>query len=513
LITRFHSACLLGARGIPVTLELDCGGGFGRFEASGLPPGQALQMLRRARSAVRSSGLRYPRGRLTLSVDPPSLPADAAYDLPLALAIAAQSRPAMRREAIGEVLALGRLGLEGDIRGVPGAVARVWAAEERGFRFAIVSGDNLPELRAAGFVIKLLPVDHLVQALELVSGEVSQWLRQSELVASDSTGDEVSVSTPPPGSVLWDYITGQETAKRALMIAAAGGHHVLLTGPAGTGKSMLARAYPALLPPLEARKRREVLALYGAVGGNPTFPPVRRPHPSTSVRSLIGGGWPPCPGDISLAHHGVLCLDEVPAFQRKCLMMLNAPLDEREIVLAARGRSVTLPAGFQLICTTNPCPCGNLGDPLSSCNCTLGQISRHRSGVPEPLADRIPIQVYVPRQRTSLVESGSRGPTLREAAELIAGARERRAARYAATRTSSGKGSEEPDPAVACRAEPDVLDFMQDTALRLHLGFRAQTHLLQVAWTIADLAGRERVSVDDVAEAVQYRAWQRDAPV
>jgi magnesium chelatase family protein len=486
------SRALAGIDAPEVTVEVHLGPGLPAFHIVGLPDTEVREARDRVRAALNHARFEFPPRRITVNLAPADLPKDSSrFDLPIALGVLAASGQ-LAAEALDGLEFAGELSLTGELRPVRGALAMALSARASRRAFVLPQG-NAPQAALAEGA-RVLPARTLLEVVAHLAGE-------APLAEYHGNGCAARPAYPDLGDV-----KGQQQAKRALEVAAAGGHSLLMVGPPGTGKSMLAARFPGILPALTDAEALEVAAIHsvsasGFEAARWGERPYRAPHHSASGAALVGGGNLPRPGEISLAHHGVLFLDELPEFDRDVLEALREPIESGRISIARAARQAQFPARFQLVAAMNPCPCGHCGDRSGRCRCTPERIARYRGRVSGPLADRIDIKLEVPAPR----EADLLAPVAGEGSEVIK-QRVERARQLQMQRQGKPNallGTREIDRLCATDKEGDQL--LRHALARLLLSARAYHRVLRVARSIADLAEKASISAEHVAEAIQYR--------
>lgn len=506
MLSQIKSSGLLGVNGVIVTVEIDISRGLPSYSLVGLPDTGIKESKDRVFSAIKNNGFKYPMERITINLAPADLKKEGpAFDLAIALGILNASEQ-LTWEHPADYLVIGELSLSGEIRSVNGVLPMVLAAKEAGISNILVPFDNRHEAAVVQNV-DVFPLKDFAEAVSFIKRELiidPFKVDLNALLALENSSHSIDFSD----------VRGQDQAKRALEIAAAGAHNVLMSGPPGSGKTMLAKGFPSILPDLtidEALEITKIHSISGLLKNNAIISqrPFRSPHHTISRVSLVGGGRIPKPGEVSLAHLGVLFLDELPEFQKSALEVLRQPIEDQEVTISRVNASLTFPASFTLITSMNPCPCGYLTDPAHECICTPQQIKNYQGKISGPLMDRLDIFVEIPSTTYDELQTKPKGETSHNIKMRVDAARERQNQRYQDLDIFYNAQLTPKLMESFCTLGAAEVKLMEKVYAKMKLSARGYHRILKLARTIADLDSSEAIQVSHLTEAIQYRGMTK----
>jgi magnesium chelatase family protein len=501
-----HSCAVIGLDGVIVEVEVDTGPGLPGMVIVGLPDMAVQESRERVQSAVKNAGWFYPRKRVTVNLAPASVRKEGpAYDLPIALGVLIASET-IRPDSLNGTLVVGELSLDGSVRHVRGVLPMAAFAREQGFQRIFVPSSDAAE---AALIpdLEVFPVPSLAA--------LAQHLIGAELITRHPPVNITELETP----VQTDFrdIKGQEHVKRALEVAAAGGHNIMMVGSPGAGKTLMARALPSILPKMSIDEALDVTRVYSVADQLPPdvplirIRPFRAPHHTISFAGLVGGGNWPHPGEITLAHRGVLFLDELPEFGPRVLEVMRQPMEDRIVTISRAQGSLTFPANFQLVAAMNPCPCGYYGDSVKPCTCSSTTVTRYQKRISGPLLDRIDIHIQVPRVDYEKLSDNRLGESSAVIRARVENARQRQRARFKVGNLACNADMHPAEVRQYCQLDDTGRSLMKTAMSQLQLTARAYHRVLKLSRTIADLADSETIAPQHLAEALQYRPRTLDA--
>ena len=508
MLATIGSAALLGIDAVPVQIEVNTGEtGVPNLILVGLPDAAVKESEDRVFSALNNSGLRMPRTRTTINLAPGDLRKEGAiYDLPIALGILVATGQLVC-DKLADYLIAGELSLSGATRPIKGGLAMAVLARETR-RQAVLLPPIAAQEAALVEGLRVYEITSLDQAARFLAGQ----LQLAPVVAPRATASAARHDQAPD----FADIKGQQAVRRAVEVSVAGGHNLIMIGPPGSGKSMIAKRIPGIMPSPTLEEYLDILRIHSAAGqtmeGGLHFlqRPARAPHHTLSDVGLIGGGTIPGPGEISLAHHGVLFLDELPEFKRSALEVLRQPLEDGHVTISRSAGKITLPCHFMLVAAMNPCPCGYLGDPKHECRCAPAQIQRYRARISGPLLDRIDLHIEAPALSITELRSDRAGESSAAIRERVEQARQTQLIRFRGTKLTANSRMPPSQLKIFCALDSALGDLLQQAMEQLSLSARAYDRILKVARTIADLAGSERIASPHLLEAIQYRSLDRN---
>lgn len=506
MLARVLSSAVIGIDAYLVEVEVDISAGLPSFTTVGLPETAVKESRERVKSAITNSGYSFPDDRITVNLAPAGIKKEGTgFDLPIAMGILTATKT-IPQNLIEKFLMLGELSLDGRVKPVQGVLPMALAAAEAGYRGIVVPEDNRREAAVVDG-IDVYPARTLAQGVDFLRGFATIEPEKTDIDGLFSMRNDLDVD--------FSEVMGQEHVKRSMEVAAAGGHNLLMVGPPGSGKTMIARRLSSILPAITFEEAIETTKIFSVVGmlekeqALVTRRPFRAPHHTISDAGLIGGGHIPRPGEVSLAHNGVLFLDELAEYKKHVLEVLRQPLEDHRVTISRAASTITYPSRFMLVAAMNPCPCGYLSDPKHSCHCTAHQIHRYRSKISGPLLDRIDIHVEVPAVPYKDLLKQTSAESSEQIRSRVTSARKRQQKRFARSKIFCNAQMNNRQIKAYCRID-DASDRLLETAIdKIGLSARAYNRIIKIARTIADLVPADRITSDHISEAIQYRSLDR----